>query len=94
MADMGFIGPHFTWSHGNDVQQRKVARLDRAPADISWQQKYPEASVAHCAHAYSDHCPLLLCTKSARLAPMGVGPFRFEAACLSDKRFMEFTEKN
>lgn len=89
LVDLGFIGPKFIWNHGTNAEQRCSARLNRAPADVSWQQRFPESTVLHCAHSYSDHCPILLCTQPSRVGGIGERPFRMEAAWLIDKRFFE-----
>lgn len=94
MVDLGFIDPKFTWCHGSEAEQRRLARHDRALANGKWQQRFPEASATHCPHAYLDHCPLLLRTVLDRSRSMCSRPFRFEAAWISDRRFMEFTEAN
>lgn len=71
MIDLEFNGPRYTWSHGNDANQRKSARLDRALGDGDWQSLFPEATVIHCPHAYSDHCPILLRTQAKVRSTLG-----------------------
>lgn len=94
LIDLGFAGPKFTWNHGSDVERRRSVRLDRALSNLNWQQSFPDATVIHCPHSHSDHCPLLLNTKPARSTPLGERPFRFEAAWFSHRGFMKFVEDN
>ncbi|KAL4302847.1 hypothetical protein GQ457_10G018520 [Hibiscus cannabinus] len=58
LADMGFRGPHFTWSRGNLYE-----RLDRCLANTSWLSCFPHSHVLHLEKNGSDHRPLLLCSK-------------------------------
>lgn len=37
LVDLGFVGARFTWSHGVEVEMRKLARLERDVCyDIWW----------------------------------------------------------
>lgn len=93
MIELDFIGPKFTWSHGNSVDTRRLARLDRALCDEEWRKKFPEAFVTHCAHGYSDHSPILLQLRSNVADRIGDRPFRFQAAWLTHRQFMEFIRR-
>lgn len=90
MIELDFVGPRFTWSHGNSVETRRSARLDRALCDEGWRRRFPEAFVKHCAHGYSDHSPVLLQRQPHAVERMGDRPFRFQAAWLTHRQFMEF----
>lgn len=94
LINLSFNGPRFTWNHGIKLQRRKSARLDRELADMSWQQRFLEARVTHCPHAYSDHYPVLLNTQGNEVRPVGERPFRFEAAWLSHRHFLKLTKDN
>lgn len=94
MVDVGFSGPMFTWNHGNYAAQKRSARLDRALCDEAWRCLFPEASITHCAHAYSDHSPLLLNTDDRLGVRLGERPFRFQSAWLMHGNFKEFVRAN
>lgn len=93
LIDHGFNGPKYTWSRGDDIQQR-MARFDKAFSNMNWQWMFPEASVMHCPHFYSDHYPILIRTRSTNPVMLGKRPFRFEVAWLLHWDFISFTEKN
>lgn len=55
LADMGFIGPKFTWQRGITLE-----RLDRALCNLKWSERFPNARVRHLHRLKSDHRPLLI----------------------------------
>ena len=61
MIDLGFHGPHFTWSNLREVRYLIQERLDRGFANALWRKAFPEASVHHLTRTHSDHCPMLIC---------------------------------
>lgn len=80
--DMGFIGARYTWSHGNDLETRRMARLDRALCCAAWRRDFPLATVRHLCHSHSDHCPVLVEVAGMKTRRLGARPFRFQAAWL------------
>lgn len=80
MIDLGFQGPRYSWNHGNDVQHRRSARLDRVLYEEELHRRFPSANITHCPHEYSDHCPLLLNMQAEERTRLGARPFRFQAA--------------
>ena len=60
LADLGFVGQHFTWCNGRMGEHRTLVRLDRIVANEKWLRMFPEAKVFHKAMAASDHCMLSL----------------------------------
>ena len=60
MMDIGFSGPHFTWTNRREVQALIQERIDRFFANPSWCMLYPNARVTHLTRSHSNHCPVLL----------------------------------
>ncbi|PKI61558.1 hypothetical protein CRG98_018054 [Punica granatum] len=61
-------------------------RLDRAVANPSWRQAFPDGLVTHLTRVHSDHCPILVNfypTRNTSLAR----PFRFETMWMSHPNF-------
>lgn len=83
LIDLDFNQPRFIWNHVKELQQKRLARLDRALAEPSGQSRFLEAMVLHCTHVHSDHCPLLLDTHPHRTSSPRARPFRFQAVWLS-----------
>ncbi|XP_070667346.1 uncharacterized protein [Malus domestica] len=76
LVDLGFNGPKFTWRgrwYGNLVEER----LDRAAANVLWQNLWPHTSVHHDTALCSDHCPIVVLSQPA--TRRGKRLFRFEA---------------
>lgn len=94
MIDVGFFGPRFTWHHGTTAENRQSARLDRSLCNEEWRRSFPDGHVLHCAHGYSDHCPLLLSTMNTRVERLGDRPFRFQAAWFTHGEFKQFVQSN
>ena len=44
---LGYSGPNFTWSRGQDWNTMKQARLNRALCNMAWRLKFPEGAVRH-----------------------------------------------
>ncbi|KAA3476719.1 reverse transcriptase [Gossypium australe] len=78
LEDIGFTGPWFTWERGR-VEDRNIReRLDRRVATDTWIQTFPNFSLRYLSHSFSDHCPLLVDTKSEQKRN-GHNKFRFES---------------
>ena len=60
MMDIGFSGPHFTWTNRREVQALIQERIDRFFVNPSWCMLYPDARVTHLTRSHLDHCPVLL----------------------------------
>nr|GMD60351.1 uncharacterized protein LOC109181278 [Ipomoea batatas] len=45
LVDMGFSGPKYTWSRGNEVGLSKSARLDRVLCNTEWRTAFSAANV-------------------------------------------------
>lgn len=55
--DLGFVGPRFTWSNLRQQFGLIQERIDRAVANPSWRQRFPNAEVTRLPRMHSDHCP-------------------------------------
>ncbi|XP_030924243.1 uncharacterized protein LOC115951193 [Quercus lobata] len=85
-ADLGYIGPDFTW-HGRRREELVWEWLDRGVANYEWLDQFPTGRVEHLHCFMFDHRPLLL-----SLDPNGEShrwkrkPFQFEAMWTIDPR--------
>uniref|UniRef100_A0A2N9ET81 Reverse transcriptase domain-containing protein n=2 Tax=Fagus sylvatica TaxID=28930 RepID=A0A2N9ET81_FAGSY len=89
--DLGFNGPHFTWSNKREGLANVKERLDRALCDQEWQCLFPKAGIRHLGAPTSDHRPILLDTHldNGKI----VRPFRFEAMWTKDEESSAIVEK-
>jgi exonuclease III len=92
MLDLGFSGPKYTWSNGQDISTLIMQRLDRAWVNSEWRILFPEAYVTNLTRTHSDHCPILLSLwpSSHNSLPR---PFRFENIWLSHPEFPTVVDK-
>ena len=86
MMDIGFAGPHFTWTNRREVQSLIQKRIDRYFANPSWCVIYLDARVTHLTRCHSDHCPVLL-EMQPRAQYGKIRPFRFQTNWLLDPSF-------
>lgn len=85
-SDLGFSGPKFTWTNLRYSGYLIQERLDRAVANNSWSQSFPNAKVIHLPRIHSDHCPLLLkCNPFQQRSSNR--PFRLELMWMSHPSF-------
>lgn len=77
LIDLRFTGQKFTWIHGGSVDTTWSACLDRGLCDDQWRRLFPEATIKHLCHSYSDHCLLLLSMDPKKERCLGERPFRF-----------------
>ncbi|XP_019184586.1 PREDICTED: uncharacterized protein LOC109179535 isoform X1 [Ipomoea nil] len=68
LVDLGYFGTKFTWMRGLQSTTFKGARLDRALGNLEWALAFPDAKVKHLPLVQSDHCPLLVTTRSAQIS--------------------------
>ncbi|KAA3468512.1 reverse transcriptase [Gossypium australe] len=66
LEDIGFSGPWFTWERRRTLDRNIRERLDRGVATDCWSQIFPNYSLRHLPHSFSDHCPLLIETEDGR----------------------------
>ena len=92
LADLGFVGQHFTWCNGRMGEHRTLVRLDRIVANEKWLRMFPEAKVFHKAMAASDHCMLNLSLRK-RVQRRGKGKrFMIEAMWTREEGCREVIE--
>ena len=60
MIDLGYSGPHFTWTNFQECPNLIQARLDGMYTNANWLSLCPHNLVMHLPKPYSDHCPVLL----------------------------------
>ncbi|KAF5444973.1 hypothetical protein F2P56_034064 [Juglans regia] len=85
LLDMGFRGSKFTWCNRRGGSQCVSERLDRALANVSWGDKYSNASVTHGVEAYSDHNPILVNTEGEGGVIRGRRQFRLEEIWIGEQ---------
>ncbi|KAA3469292.1 reverse transcriptase [Gossypium australe] len=86
LMDMGFSGRWFTWERGNLLETNICERLDRRVANEEWLVMFPEVSIQHLTHSFSNHCPLLVNTRRAEQG-VKVADFKFEAWWTMEESF-------
>ena len=84
LIDLHLGGANFTWS--NHKSPPTMPRLDRFLVTGDWIDLYPEVCQIALPKPTSDHCPILLDSKSIKWGP---SPFRFELLWLEDKNFRD-----
>ena len=76
-----WVGKRFTWFRPNGIAKSK---LDRFMVSPDWHSKWPGSTQSTLVKNFSDHCPVLLSSKSVNWGPK---PFRILDCWLSDKSF-------
>lgn len=84
LVDLGFQGNPFTKIN---AREGMGIILDKALANPSWLNTYPNTQVLHLPKTYSDHCPLLINVFSDKL--FGPFPFCCKELWLSHPNFHE-----
>lgn len=81
LHDLGFKGRWYTWERGKFATTNIRERFDRGVANGLWWDLFPDYSIDHLVHSFSDHCLLLVTTKalSARGHGGEVRSFKFNA---------------
>ena len=86
LLDLGFHGPHFTWTNKSSVWQTTIKeQLDRGLGNADGLMLFPTAEIHHLPRVKFDHCPILLNTDPFKWKPFK--PFRFEQMWLTDPTF-------
>ncbi|KAK5774335.1 hypothetical protein PVK06_042190 [Gossypium arboreum] len=78
LNDVGYIGNWFTWERGNLPETNIQERLDRRVTNSDWIDIFQGVKVQHLVHSFSDHCPLLINTKTSE-GKLQNNSFKFEA---------------
>ncbi|CAL1354334.1 unnamed protein product [Linum trigynum] len=87
LIDLGFSGPRFTWTRGDNPNSYKASRIDRSLCNTLWNSTFPDTTVQHLPRLSSDHHPILTSIGSQGVNVSFDRPFRFEAAWLSNNDF-------
>ncbi|XP_021766729.1 uncharacterized protein LOC110731172 [Chenopodium quinoa] len=83
LLEVPFLGPEFTWTNNRFDVDSTFERLDKAYANSSWVQEYPDIAVIHHPNLFSDHAAIIL---SVSIEDSRVHqPYRIENWCLSTK---------
>ncbi|GKU96985.1 hypothetical protein SLEP1_g10165 [Rubroshorea leprosula] len=93
LLDIGFMGPKFTWVNKRDNHQLIRERLDRAWANPAWKILFPEATLIHLPHVYSDHCPIVLSLEQT-FPCSNRKPFRLEKFWLEHESSKDLVASN
>jgi len=92
LIDLGATRSTYTWTRKERGILKVAKRLDRALGDCVWRTTFPEAYVENLTQNYSDHLPILL--RGVSFVPAKrVRSFRFQAAWLTHKDFLEVVYK-
>ncbi|KAL8141079.1 hypothetical protein V2J09_007100 [Rumex salicifolius] len=94
LLHLGFSGPRFTWSQGEDIPTHPAERLDKALCSVEWRILFEDAAVRHLARLGSDHAPILINTGGFSDDYLRHRPFRFQAAWLLYNKFQQFLVQN
>ncbi|CAL1372535.1 unnamed protein product [Linum trigynum] len=89
LVDLGFSGPKYTWSRGDQQQTYKASRLDRSLCNLRWNTSYPNTSVVHLPRFHSDHNPILTTVELQQGHQSLPRQFKFEAAWLTNDSLQE-----
>ena len=86
VEEVPWVGKGFTWFKPNGTTKSKLDRIFVSP---EWISKWP-GSFQHTLHRnFSDHCPVLLTSKSVDWGPK---PFRILDCWLSDNSFKKLVK--
>jgi exonuclease III len=88
LMDLTTTGGRFTWHRNQNGVRILSKKLDRGLANVDWRLSFPEAFIEVLCRLHSDHNPLLLRFGGLPLA-RGPRPFRFEAAWIDHKDYMD-----
>jgi hypothetical protein len=85
LSDLGFLGPKFTWTNGQQGGNFLQERLDRAVANCAWCALFHNREVRVLAARTSDHNPVMVSVfESADKRLSFHSRFKFEAHWLAD----------
>ncbi|XP_021761442.1 uncharacterized protein LOC110726271 [Chenopodium quinoa] len=92
LVDLGYNGNPYTWHNAREGAANIRERLDRALANPSWLNTFPNTMVTHLPRTFSDHNPLLITLFNLHIA--GNYPFRCKMAWLDHDEFKDYFVNN
>ena len=92
MIDIGFVGPHYTWTNRREIQALIQERIDRFFVNPQWCLLYLDAKVTHLPRYHSDHC-LVLLEMQPGVSREKKRPFRFQTCWLLDPTFPDIVSQ-
>lgn len=69
LEDLGFYGPSFTWSNRHHASSFIMQRLDRACANHTWLNAFPNTIVRNLVNSNSDHTALFVDADTSSVRP-------------------------
>jgi hypothetical protein len=86
LADLGFVGPKYTWRNGRQGNDFSKVRLDRVAANVEWCTLFNMAQVEVLVQPISDHNPIMVTMSHANDRIWKKNKvFRFEASWAKNK---------
>ncbi|CAL1361155.1 unnamed protein product [Linum trigynum] len=90
LIDLGYSGPCFTWTRGDQSTTYKASRIDRSLCNTTWNSAFPNTFVQHLPRIHSDHHPILTTVNNQGVSTSTSRPFRFEGAWLTHDSYANF----
>ncbi|XP_030487085.2 uncharacterized protein LOC115704001 [Cannabis sativa] len=75
LEDVKSCGNFYTWSNKQQGDDRIFSKIDRAMANLSWMDMFPNAEVNFINEEMMDHTPAVMTFYD--MAPSGKKPFRY-----------------
>ncbi|KAI8030262.1 hypothetical protein LOK49_LG01G02852 [Camellia lanceoleosa] len=70
LMDLGYSGPHLTWSNGRQSMANTLERLDRAACNSEWRLASTKGVVRNLPRTYSDHSLMVVYTQGMSSHPL------------------------
>ncbi|PNX68166.1 endonuclease/exonuclease/phosphatase family protein, partial [Trifolium pratense] len=90
LFDLFMHGYQFTWFKSLGTNRAVEEKLDRALANDSWSQNFPNARLECLTATSSDHYPLWLVCEPIQPTSYAPRHFKFEMAWMEDPEFANF----
>ncbi|XP_074303831.1 uncharacterized protein LOC141638326 [Silene latifolia] len=79
LRDVEFEGYEFTYDNGQEEENNRQSRIDRAMGNEAWFEAFPRSKLVHLDREWSDHAPIKLQLNYREAGRRGGSrPFRFE----------------
>ncbi|XP_028081917.1 uncharacterized protein LOC114283297 [Camellia sinensis] len=70
LMDLGYSGPHLTWSNGRLGWANTLERLDKAVYSTDLRETFLEEAMRNLPRTHSDHSPMVIYTQGADDIPL------------------------